>query len=142
MTAAWHRIPIATLAVLALPASPALAKRIGAAQGKPVAVSAAVLQPSQFDLVRERLGPAAPQAAARALPLGSMGVAIRHRVTSTALPSADFWAGVPDIAVSYRAGKRGPVIELGALGFDMRPLPGGIAVADDSFAHLSLAWNF
>ena len=45
--------------------------------------------------------------------------------------------------MSYRTGRRGPVIELGAFGQALRPLPDEQAPFDDaSFAHLSLAWKF
>jgi hypothetical protein len=56
---------------------------------------------------------------------------------------ADFWAGLPNPSMTYRAGKRGPVVELGAMAADIQPIPGATIARDDSsLAHVSMAWKF
>ena len=136
---AWQRAFTSAIVTLALPASPALAKR-GHKRHKSEAVQRApAVQQSGYDLAGGGPALAAGAATARDLPQRS----VRNRAAAPAEPTVDMWANLPNPSMSLRAGKRGPVIELGAFSGDMRPLRSdNLAYDDGTVAHVTMAWRF
>ena len=121
---AWHRTLVGVLIVLALPAGPASAERGPAASETEGSEPAPPFRQSGYYL---------SHGAAVLAPGASMthraGANLqRHRAAIGAGPATDPWAGLPNPSMSYRAGKRGPVIQLGAFG--------------GALAHVSLDWDF
>ncbi len=134
-----YRALLAALVMLAFPASPALAKREAINQESGVAQPAPALRQTGYDLA-----PESPTLASNSKPQRSPAARPqRHRAAVKQVPTADLWANLPSPSMSYQAGKRGPLIQLGAFGGGMQPLrKQRDAPGNGTIAHFIVAWNF
>lgn len=137
---AWHLAWLATLVALTLPAGEALARRAKPSSKTQVAVAPLpVLPHSGYDLADSQTAPAKRVMAARKTSRPSL----RNRASVPMAPAADPWALLPSPSMTYQAGQRGPVIQVGPFGSGMQPLRKERAARrDGALAHVKMAWRF